>query len=51
MAVTTRWYGVPVKNVFAGFGTPKAGADGANVLVKISASTSNCEANIDGYDV
>lgn len=33
-----------------GFGTPKKGALSQNVLVKISASTSNCEANIDGYD-
>jgi hypothetical protein len=27
------------------------GADGAAVLVKISASTSNCEANINGYTI
>lgn len=33
-----------------GFATPKKGALAQNVLVKISASTSNCEANIDGYD-
>lgn len=33
-----------------GFGTPKKGALAQNVLVKISASTTNCEANIDGYD-
>lgn len=33
-----------------GFPTPKQGASGQNVLVKISASTANCEANIDGYD-
>ena len=33
-----------------GFATPIVGADSQNVLVKISASTSNCEANIQGYD-
>ena len=33
-----------------GFGTPKKGATGQNILVKNSASTANCEANIDGYD-
>ena len=35
-------------NVSFGF-APIAGAVGAAVLVKISASTSNCEANIQGY--
>lgn len=34
-----------------GFATPLQGGSGSNVLVKISASTSNCEANIQGYDV
>jgi hypothetical protein len=34
-----------------GFATPLKGADSNNVLVKISASTANCEANIQGYDV
>lgn len=33
-----------------GFGVPLVGADANNVLVKISASTANCEANIQGYD-
>jgi hypothetical protein len=37
-------------NMSESFATPKMGADAQNVLVKISASTSNCEANIDGYD-
>lgn len=37
-------------NMSEGFATPKKGAASQNVLVKISASTSNCEANIDGYD-
>lgn len=37
-------------NMSEGFATPKKGADSQNILVKISASTSNCEANIDGYD-
>lgn len=30
---------------------PLKGAQSQNVLVKISASTANCEANIQGYDV
>jgi hypothetical protein len=33
-----------------GFATPIVGADGQNILVKVSASTSNSEANIQGYD-
>lgn len=33
-----------------GFGVPLSGASGQNVLVKISASTANCEANIQGFD-
>lgn len=36
------------------FSTPGVvipGAAGQNVLLKISASTSNCEANLSGYDV
>lgn len=32
-------------------GAPLVGATSQNILVKISASTSNCEANIQGYDV
>lgn len=32
------------------FTSPLQGASGQNVLVKISASTANCEANISGYD-
>lgn len=38
-------------NMSESFRVPLAGADSQNVLVKISASTSNCEANIQGYDV
>lgn len=34
-----------------GFGTPIKGAASQNVLVKVSASTSNSEANMQGYDV
>ena len=34
-----------------GFATPIKGAQSQNALVKISASTANCEANIQGYDV
>jgi hypothetical protein len=37
-------------NMSEGFATPKKGATGQNILVKISASTAACEANIDGYD-
>ena len=33
------------------FTGPVLGASGQNVQVKISASTANCEANIQGYDV
>ena len=32
------------------FQTPKVGTEANNVLVKISASTANCEANIDGWE-
>lgn len=37
-------------NFSEGFASPVPGALASNVLVKISASTSNCEANIQGYD-
>ncbi len=33
------------------FDVPLVGAAGQNVLVKISASTAHCEANMQGYDV
>lgn len=37
-------------NMSEAFPSPKHGADLSDIAVKISASTSNCEANIDGYD-
>lgn len=38
-------------NMSEQFPVPIAGSDGGAVLVKISASTANCEANIQGYTV
>ena len=32
------------------FSVPLSGASGQNILIKISASTANCEANMQGWD-